>query len=71
MVNRLPAIVIDNGTGYTKLGYAENKEPQFIIPSGERLTTRAGGFLLPDQSLCTFLGVPQRTVCVNYVHSKN
>lgn len=35
MVNRMPAIVIDNGTGYTKLGYADNKEPQFIIPSGE------------------------------------
>lgn len=34
MVNRMPAIVIDNGTGYTKLGYADNKEPQFIIPSG-------------------------------------
>lgn len=28
-----PAIVIDNGTGYTKLGYAGNREPQFIIPS--------------------------------------
>lgn len=29
----LPAIVIDNGTGYTKLGYAANTGPQFIIPS--------------------------------------
>mgnify|MGYP001048788084 CR=1 FL=1 len=25
--------VIDNGTGYTKMGYAGNYEPQFIIPS--------------------------------------
>lgn len=33
MAFQLPAIVIDNGTGYTKLGYAGNKEPQFIIPS--------------------------------------
>ncbi|CAN7991143.1 unnamed protein product [Ixodes hexagonus] len=33
MAGRLPAIVIDNGTGYTKLGFAGNKEPQFIIPS--------------------------------------
>ena len=54
MAGRLPAIVIDNGTGfdiiwhiivlfnandlsfdkrYTKLGYAGNREPQFIIPS--------------------------------------
>ena len=29
----LPVIVIDNGTGYTKLGYAGNTAPQFIIPS--------------------------------------
>merc|ERR1711991_464016 len=28
-----PAVVIDNGTGYTKMGYAGNVEPQFIIPS--------------------------------------
>lgn len=33
MTARLPACVIDNGTGYTKLGFAGNKEPQFIIPS--------------------------------------
>jgi len=33
MARRLPAVVIDNGTGYTKLGFAGNKEPQFIIPS--------------------------------------
>jgi len=29
----LPAVVIDNGTGFTKMGYAGNCEPQFIIPS--------------------------------------
>jgi len=33
MAGRLPACVIDVGTGYTKMGYAGNKEPQFIIPS--------------------------------------
>ncbi|PAV83626.1 hypothetical protein WR25_21657 [Diploscapter pachys] len=33
MTGRLPACVIDNGTGYTKLGYSGNSEPQFIIPS--------------------------------------
>lgn len=33
MSERLPACVIDVGTGYTKLGFAGNKEPQFIIPS--------------------------------------
>jgi len=29
----MPAVVIDNGTGYTKMGYAGNTEPQYIIPS--------------------------------------
>ncbi|RXM98781.1 Actin-related protein 3B [Acipenser ruthenus] len=29
----LPACVVDCGTGYTKLGYAGNTEPQFIVPS--------------------------------------
>lgn len=29
----LPAVVIDNGTGYTKMGFAGNCEPQFIIPT--------------------------------------
>lgn len=33
MLGRLPACVIDVGTGYTKLGFAANKEPQIIIPS--------------------------------------
>lgn len=33
MAGRLPAVVIDNGTGYTKMGFAGNCEPQYIIPS--------------------------------------
>ncbi|XP_026575685.1 actin-related protein 3B isoform X3 [Pseudonaja textilis] len=33
MASRLPPCVVDTGTGYTKLGYAGNTEPQFIIPS--------------------------------------
>ena len=28
-----PAVVIDNGTGYTKMGYSGNVEPQYIIPT--------------------------------------
>ncbi|EQC26907.1 actin-like protein 3 [Saprolegnia diclina VS20] len=28
-----PAVVIDNGTGFTKMGYAGNAEPSYIIPS--------------------------------------
>ncbi|KAG7239392.1 hypothetical protein INR49_029168, partial [Caranx melampygus] len=30
---QLPPCVIDCGTGYTKIGYAGNTEPQFIMPS--------------------------------------
>jgi len=31
----LPAVVIDNGTGYTKMGFADagNAEPQYIVPT--------------------------------------
>eukprot|EP01129_Flabellula_baltica_P014682 TRINITY_DN70_c0_g1_i2.p1 TRINITY_DN70_c0_g1~~TRINITY_DN70_c0_g1_i2.p1 ORF type:complete len:418 (+),score=120.46 TRINITY_DN70_c0_g1_i2:17-1270(+) len=29
----LPAVVLDNGTGYTKMGYAGNSEPSYIIPT--------------------------------------
>ena len=28
-----PSVVIDNGTGYTKMGYAGNAEPACIIPT--------------------------------------
>eukprot|EP00294_Goniomonas_avonlea_P008699 CAMPEP_0114563342 /NCGR_PEP_ID=MMETSP0114-20121206/13053_1 /TAXON_ID=31324 /ORGANISM="Goniomonas sp, Strain m" /LENGTH=410 /DNA_ID=CAMNT_0001749171 /DNA_START=23 /DNA_END=1255 /DNA_ORIENTATION=- len=28
-----PAVVIDNGTGYTKMGYAGNVEPSYIVPT--------------------------------------
>jgi len=27
------SVVIDNGTGYTKMGYAGNFEPSYMIPS--------------------------------------
>jgi actin-related protein 3 len=26
-------VVIDNGTGYTKMGYAGNMEPSYMMPS--------------------------------------
>lgn len=29
----LPPMVIDNGTGYTKMGYAGNSEPSYIVPT--------------------------------------
>lgn len=34
-----PPVVIDNGTGYTKMGYAGNYEPNFIVPSLISLAT--------------------------------
>lgn len=43
---------LSTGTGYTKLGYAGNSEPQFIIPSA--IATRdgkigaVGGGKIPD-----------------------
>jgi len=33
MATGRPAVVIDNGTGYSKMGYAGNVEPAYIIPS--------------------------------------
>lgn len=39
----LPAVVIDNGTGYTKMGYAGNMEPQFIIPTAISLPSADSG----------------------------
>lgn len=34
-MSRLPPVVLDNGTGYTKMGFADkdNTKPQYIIPS--------------------------------------
>eukprot|EP00933_Yihiella_yeosuensis_P040137 TRINITY_DN34352_c4_g1_i1.p1 TRINITY_DN34352_c4_g1~~TRINITY_DN34352_c4_g1_i1.p1 ORF type:complete len:440 (-),score=70.50 TRINITY_DN34352_c4_g1_i1:1531-2814(-) len=33
VIGRNPPVVIDIGSGYTKMGYAGNIEPQFIIPT--------------------------------------
>ncbi|KAL7418531.1 Actin-related protein 3 [Cryptotrichosporon argae] len=32
-MSRLPPLVIDNGTGYTKMGFAGNSEPSFVFPT--------------------------------------
>lgn len=42
-MSRMPTAVVDVGTGYTKLGFAGNTEPQFIFPSqvGIRYTFRS------------------------------
>ncbi|GAM25003.1 hypothetical protein SAMD00019534_081780 [Acytostelium subglobosum LB1] len=41
-ISGLPAVVIDNGTGYTKMGYAGNDDPSFIIPSSIATQTAKG-----------------------------
>ena len=38
-----PAVVIDNGTGYTKMGYSGNIEPSFIMPTAIALDTDVRG----------------------------
>lgn len=38
-----PAVVIDNGTGYTKMGYAGNSEPSYIVPTVIAVDGGAGG----------------------------
>lgn len=62
---RRPAVVIDNGTGYTKMGYAGNCEPSFIVPTvigtrdgnAQRASGRPAGsiddldFLIGDDAL--------------------
>ncbi|KAM3860855.1 actin-related protein 3B isoform 1-T1 [Diretmus argenteus] len=41
-LQQLPPCVIDCGTGYTKIGYAGNTEPQFIMPSCIAIKESAG-----------------------------
>ena len=42
MAARLPAAVVDCGTGYTKMGFAGNTEPAYIFPSGIAIKEKAG-----------------------------
>eukprot|EP00929_Paragymnodinium_shiwhaense_P071661 TRINITY_DN36412_c0_g1_i1.p1 TRINITY_DN36412_c0_g1~~TRINITY_DN36412_c0_g1_i1.p1 ORF type:complete len:423 (+),score=74.71 TRINITY_DN36412_c0_g1_i1:146-1414(+) len=43
-------VVIDIGTGYTKMGLAGNIEPQFIIPTCVANSTKSGGAVHTSQS---------------------
>lgn len=43
-----PAVVIDNGTGFTKMGYAGNYEPSFITPSTIATAVEKKGFVRKD-----------------------
>ncbi|KAI0984031.1 hypothetical protein GJ496_001881 [Pomphorhynchus laevis] len=41
-MNGMPPVVIDNGSGYAKLGYAGNNQPQFVIPSAMAIREKPG-----------------------------
>jgi actin-related protein 3 len=43
-----PPIVIDNGTGYTKLGYSGNSEPNYIMPTAIASKSHRAGMRKTD-----------------------
>ena len=45
-------VVIDNGTGFTKMGYAGNMEPSYLIPT--TIATNAEQVSLPNFYLIPF-----------------
>ncbi|KAG9298433.1 hypothetical protein G9A89_008697 [Geosiphon pyriformis] len=48
---RLPPVIMDNGTGYTKLGFAGNNAPSFVFPTviATRDSTGSSGPSLPSK----------------------
>jgi len=52
-----PPVVIDNGTGYSKLGFAGNSEPNYIIPTIiSNIVKKDGAKPDPVQDLDFFIG---------------
>ncbi|KAF2798350.1 Actin/actin-like protein [Melanomma pulvis-pyrius CBS 109.77] len=43
MASTTPAVVMDNGTGYSKLGFAGNDSPSFVFPTAIATKGAAGG----------------------------
>ncbi|CAI4218114.1 unnamed protein product [Parascedosporium putredinis] len=58
MANQTPAVVMDNGTGFSKLGFAGNDSPSFVFPTAIATKGAAGtGALAPvDQLGCGVRG---------------
>lgn len=52
-MSRLPPVIMDNGTGYTKIGYSGNNEPSFVFPTAiatrETHVSTTGGSSLPSK----------------------
>jgi len=62
-----PPVVIDNGTGYTKMGYAGNYEPNFIVPSLISMAVaKAGTKTDPVGDLDFFIGAEAAEKRLNY-----
>lgn len=43
MASQTPAVVMDNGTGFSKLGFAGNDSPSFVFPTAIATKGAAGG----------------------------
>jgi len=50
---RNPPVVIDIGSGYTKMGYAGNIEPQYVIPTCVANSAKKGGGVYISQAQST------------------
>ena len=62
-----PPVVIDNGTGYTKMGYAGNYEPNYIVPSLISNNVPAPGAKQNDvQDLDFYIGEEAQQKRANY-----
>ena len=71
-----PVIVIDAGTGFTKMGYAGNYEPSYIIPTiyAENSSVQKGSkkglddldFLIGSEALANYQTYKVLGVCVGF-----
>ncbi|CAG8482201.1 7850_t:CDS:2 [Ambispora leptoticha] len=53
-MSRLPPVIMDNGTGYTKLGFAGNNAPSFVFPTA--IATRDSSSKRGIEDLDFFIG---------------
>ena len=58
-----PAVVIDNGTGFTKMGYGSNVEPDYIVPTA--IATSASEKGSPDMGMMEALRSTSRSLTVS------
>ncbi|KAJ1537656.1 Actin- protein 3, partial [Cladochytrium tenue] len=68
MATHTRPVVIDNGTGYTKMGFAGNSDPQFIIPTA--IATRDAPGAAGDRAGPGGSGSVARAATVSNISSK-